>query len=102
MNKDFRRLFMTILFGCRTISGYALACFFVAIGLSCAGNAQQAVLTRSNATVVLEGFAPNIVRVTLSLNKSDALKAPGVGVIAAPATTGWSYANGKEGDSLTS
>jgi alpha-D-xyloside xylohydrolase len=93
---------MMSLIDCRTISGRTLAWLVVAIGFSCAGDAQQTVLTRSNATVVLEGFAPNIVRVTLSLNKSDALKAPGVGIIATPATTGWNYASGKDGDSLAS
>jgi hypothetical protein len=50
--------------------------------------AQQAILTRSNATVVLDAFAPNIVRVTLSLDKAAALKSPGIGVTASATASG--------------
>jgi alpha-D-xyloside xylohydrolase len=80
----------------RTLMGMA-----VAVVYCCAGSAQQAVLTRGNATVMLEGFAPNIVHVTMSLNQSDALKGPGVGIIAAP-VAGWKASSGKDGDSFAS
>jgi len=39
---------------------------------------------------VLEPYAPNILRVTLSLNREPALAAPGYGFVAAPAADGWS------------
>ncbi len=64
--------------------------------------AQQLTLTRDNATVVVEPYAPNIVRVTLSLDKAQALAAPGYGVIATPDTAGWSAATGDSGDTLRS
>ncbi len=64
--------------------------------------AQQLTLTRDNATVVVEPYAPNIVRVTLSLDKAQALAAPGYGVIATPDTAGWSAASADSGDTLRS
>jgi alpha-D-xyloside xylohydrolase len=65
-------------------------CKFLAVLFFCGtAMAQQTVLTRNNATVVLEGYAPNIVRVTISLDNAFALKGPGVGITATPAGSGW-------------
>jgi len=50
---------------------------------------QRLELNRGGATVVLEPFAPNILRVTLSLKKEPALAVPGYGIIATPAAYGW-------------
>ena len=36
-------------------------------------------------------YAPNIVRVTMSLDKSAALTGPGYGITAQPAGAGWTY-----------
>ena len=47
------------------------------------------VLPYRGATLVLQPYAPNILRVTLSLQRDHALAAPGYGFIAAPDTTGW-------------
>ncbi len=54
--------------------------------------AQQSplILTRGNSTFVLEPYAPNILRVTVSLQRESALAAPGYGIVAAPNTAGWS------------
>jgi alpha-D-xyloside xylohydrolase len=49
------------------------------------------VLERRDATVTLEAYAPNIVRITLSLKKDAALAAPGYGITAQPAEDGWTY-----------
>ncbi|HWT67224.1 MAG TPA: TIM-barrel domain-containing protein, partial [Terracidiphilus sp.] len=46
-------------------------------------------LDRPGETIVLEPYAPNVVRVTLSLDRAPALAAPGYGVIAKPDATGW-------------
>ncbi|MGO8757139.1 MAG: TIM-barrel domain-containing protein [Terracidiphilus sp.] len=46
-------------------------------------------LARPGETINLEPYAPNILRVTLSLNEQPALAAPGVGVLAAPSAEGW-------------
>jgi alpha-D-xyloside xylohydrolase len=50
----------------------------------------RVVLERGGSTIVLEPYAPNILRVTLSLNRAPALAAPGYGVLATPAAAGWS------------
>ena len=58
----------------------------------------QLVLTRGKSTIVLEPYAPNILRVTLSLNRALALAAPGFGVVATPAASGWSASQTKLAD----
>ncbi len=55
-------------------------------------------LTRGGATVVLEGYAPNVVHVSISMDKGFALRAPGVGITAAASPSGWAGSNGKDGD----
>ena len=54
-------------------------------------NAKPLVLERRDATVTLEAYAPNIVRVTLSLKKDAALAGPGYGISAQPDGAEWSY-----------
>ncbi|HTV16223.1 MAG TPA: TIM-barrel domain-containing protein [Acidobacteriaceae bacterium] len=49
------------------------------------------VLERRDATVTLEAYAPNIVRITMSLKKDAALAPPGYGIVARPADDGWTY-----------
>jgi alpha-D-xyloside xylohydrolase len=56
-----------------------------------AQNPARVVLDRPGETIVLEPYAPNIVRVTLSLSKSHALAAPGYGILAHPDARGWTY-----------
>jgi alpha-D-xyloside xylohydrolase len=58
----------------------------------------QIVLERDGATVVLEPYAPNVVRVTLSLLKDPATSAPGFGFVASPSVEGWSRQQDAEGD----
>ena len=48
------------------------------------------VLDRKGETIVLEPYAPNIVRVTLSLQRESALAMPGYGVVGNPDAAGWS------------
>ena len=59
------------------------------------GNAQtqqqKVILTRGTSTIVLEPYAPNVMRVTLSLLKNQATAAPGYGIAASPVPEGWSY-----------
>lgn len=56
------------------------------------------VLHRGHSTIVLEGYAPNIVRVTLSLKEDKALAPPGYGFVASPAAEGWSHEQTDHGD----
>lgn len=52
--------------------------------------AQSMVLDRDGSAIVFEPYAPNIVRVTLSLLKEPALAAPGYGFVARPSAQDWS------------
>jgi alpha-D-xyloside xylohydrolase len=47
------------------------------------------VLNRGDSTIMLEPYAPNIIRVNLSLNRDEALAVPGYGFLAYPAAQGW-------------
>ena len=66
----------------------------LALVLAAAAQAQQppVVLEQGNRTIALEPYAPNIVRVTLSLLKAPALAAPGYGFVASPSPQGWTRA----------
>ena len=59
---------------------------------------QRMQLDRPGETIVLEPYAPNILRVTLSLKKEPALAAPGYGFVAAPAVAGWSASQTAQAD----
>jgi alpha-D-xyloside xylohydrolase len=61
---------------------------------SVAAQAQQEgklVLDRGGSTIVIEPYADNIVRVTLSLQKANALSPPGYGFVGLPSTTKWNH-----------
>ena len=81
----------------------------LALGLLCLGSAGQAqtspahiVTQREEATVVIEPYAPNIVRVSISLLKGDAVAGPGYGITAQAASAGWTQESGTGGDVLRS
>ena len=61
-------------------SGLALAAF----GSYGQTPGQRLELDRKGETIVLEPYAPNIVRVTLSLQHDPAVAKPGYGLVAAP------------------
>ena len=83
------------------------ASFLIGLTLAAAGaQAQNTIehleLDRKGETIVLEPYAPNILRVTLSLNRDPALAAPGYGFIAAPAAAGWSAGQTEQADTYQS
>ncbi|AEU37893.1 glycoside hydrolase family 31 protein [Granulicella mallensis] len=86
----------------RCPSAFLLATLFASI--ACHGFAQAVHIQtdRGTATVLVEPYAPNIVRVSLSLRKEDAVSAPGYGIVAQPLASGWSMASGEKGDVLKS
>ena len=51
---------------------------------------QRLELDRKGETIVLEPYAPNILRVTLSLKREPAMAGPGYGILGVPASEGWS------------
>ncbi len=74
----------------------------LAAALLCArvANAEEPriVLDRSGSAVVLEPYAPNIIRVNLSLLKDHATAPPGYGFIASPSGQGWTHQQSDQGD----
>ncbi len=52
--------------------------------------AQRMQIDRKGETIVLEPYAQNILRVTLSLKPESALAGPGYGFVAKPGADGWS------------
>jgi len=82
-----------------------LATLLVAVGLQVGlANAQQPqiVLDRGGSAVVLEPYAPNIIRVTLSHLREPAKAGPGYGFIATPSAQGWTHLQTGQGDTYRS
>jgi alpha-D-xyloside xylohydrolase len=59
---------------------------------------QRLELDRKGETIVLEPYAPNILRVTISLKHDPAVAAPGFGFVAAPTADGWSASQTERAD----
>jgi len=81
-------------------TSFLAAAMLIALLAPAAAQAQgpQIVLDRGGATVVLEPYAPNIIRITLSLLKEPALAAPGYGFVANASGQGWSRQQTADGD----
>ena len=81
----------------RMLCGLYLA---LLLGASHRLQAQSAslVLDHDGSTVMLEPYAPNILRVSLSLQHDPAVAAPGYGFIAKPDAEGWTHARDAGGD----
>jgi alpha-D-xyloside xylohydrolase len=62
----------------------------------------RVVMTRDQTTLVLEAYAPNIVRVSISRREPDALAAPGYGIIAHGDAAGWRLEHTPNGESYRS
>ena len=84
--------------GVRRVGSTVCALGLVAIG----AGAQQLTLERGKANVVVEAYAPNIVRVTMSLDKARAMAGPGYGIFAKPQAAGWTAETNEHGDVLRS
>jgi len=67
-----------------------------------AAAAPLALLDRNGTNVSIEAYAPNIVRVTLSIDKDLALAPPGFGIAAAADSTGWKHRSAPSGDEFSS
>jgi alpha-D-xyloside xylohydrolase len=67
-----------------------------------AAAAPLALLDRNGSYVSIEAYAPNIVRVTLSVDKDLALGAPGFGFVGATDGAGWKHQTAASGDSFSS
>jgi alpha-D-xyloside xylohydrolase len=76
------------------------------LGLSLIGDAtalaqgSNFVLNRDGRTIVLEPYAPNIMRVTLSKTTAMATAAPGYGFVGTPSMTGWAHEQEADGSEV--
>ncbi|MBW4028313.1 MAG: glycoside hydrolase family 31 protein [Acidobacteria bacterium] len=77
-----------------------LLCFVAFLQQTVFAHAQDGklVLERNGSTIVLEPYAPNIVRVTMSTVKAQALGRPGYGFIGSPSDQGWTHEHDGQGD----
>jgi hypothetical protein len=51
----------------------------------------QIIVSREGRTLVLQPYSPNIIRITMSSEKNQALAAPGYGFVGTPSMTGWTH-----------
>src|SRR5262249_24248222 len=73
----------------RAFALLATACSLTSLGLYGQNSQQRLELDRKGQTIVLEPYAPNILRVTLSLQREPALAKPGYGFVGSPDAAGW-------------
>ena len=79
---------------------FLFTAFFLCVPLwvaNAAEQAQQITIDRDGSTIVFEPYATNIVRVTLSMIKDQALAPPGYGFVAHPSAEGWRREDSGEG-----
>jgi alpha-D-xyloside xylohydrolase len=82
---------------------FCVTAILAAAGFATAQSPSQRLeLDRPGETIVLEPYAPNILRVTLSLNRAPALAVPGYGIVGAPAADGWSATETQWADTYAS
>jgi alpha-D-xyloside xylohydrolase len=72
------------------------------LALAPCAHAQQLTVSRGAVTVMIEPYADNVVRVSISTLKDNATAAPGYGISAQPLTTGWTTESNATGDVLRS
>jgi alpha-D-xyloside xylohydrolase len=88
------------------LTALAQAAILIALGLGAAGrlaaqtDTSPLVLNRESGTIVLEPYAPNIIRVTLSKEKASAIAPPGYGIIGKPSIQGWTHEQDASGDEV--
>lgn len=72
------------------------------VGPSASFAAPMALLDRNGSQVAIEAYSPNIIRVTLSIDKDPALAAPGFGISGTPDASGWKQRTTASGDEFSS
>jgi alpha-D-xyloside xylohydrolase len=84
------------------IRGKILLLMLLAGSISLHPQSTALVLDREGTTVTLEPYAPNILRITMSTLKEQAMAKPGYGIVAAAAPAGWEHQTTANGDSYQS
>src|ERR1700741_754350 len=88
-------------FACRSLT-CGLGTVLIAALVARAAMAQDGplVLERDGRVISLEPYAANILRVTMSIDKSAATAAPGYGFVAKPSEGGWTHERDAEGNDV--
>ena len=90
----------------RLFSNCACRFFLSALLLLCGGAASaqqpQMVLDHGGSTIVLEPYAPNIIRVSLSLIKNQATAPASYGFVGTPDADGWTQQQSEQGETYRS
>lgn len=69
----------------------------VLLGMAAVAQSGPLVLERDGRVISLEPYAPNILRVTLSVDRAAAAATPGFGFAATPSAAGWTHERDPEG-----
>jgi len=79
-----------------------LGCMLLTMWLGSVAVAQSApfVLERDGRVISLEPYAANVMRVTMSTDKSAATGVPGYGFVATPLTKGWTHERDADGSDV--
>ncbi len=80
--------------------GLATALTAVLMGGAAVAQDGPLVLERDGRVISLVPYAPNIVRVTMSVDRTAATGAPGYGFVATPSAGGWTHERDAEGDDV--
>jgi alpha-D-xyloside xylohydrolase len=96
---SFRSSFRT---GIRILLGAAAALWLATLQAQQNPQASPVVMEHDGSTVMFEPYAPNIVRVTLSMQHDPAVAAAGYGFVAKPNTDGWTLTSDDHGDTYRS
>jgi alpha-D-xyloside xylohydrolase len=78
---------------------YGVGAALLASSLGCVANAQAGplVLEREGRVISLEPYAPNVVRISMSIDSGTAAAPPGYGFVAKPTAEGWTHQRDAEG-----
>jgi alpha-D-xyloside xylohydrolase len=81
---------------------FKLSCALLTLCLACAARAQDAsfVLERNGRVISLEPYAANILRITMSIDRTVTTSAPGYGFVARPSKEGWTHERDAEGNEV--
>jgi alpha-D-xyloside xylohydrolase len=96
------RILWTAFRSTRKFPAYGMGAVLLASSLCGVAMAQGGplLLERDGRTIALEPYAPNILRVTMSIDRAAATGAPGYGFVAKPSAAGWTHERDAEGNDV--
>src|ERR1051325_1457430 len=81
----------------RCVRGVCVMLLIMLVASAALAQSGPWVLERGGRVISLEPYAPNILRVTMSINKDGATSRPGYGFVATPVPEGWIHERDKDG-----